>query len=400
MKYPSIVNVLLVGYVICFILDSTVNQFVDIPILNLYLIFQLVAMIAFYISNRIILKSVLIVSISLVLSVFISALQYSFEISDISDFLYLANFILYTGLLFKYYQRTSINLIYFSFGLAVLLFLPTFFGYDGKYESSLGSTSEDLEYLREYHTGFYRVPHIASYFFSFYFLTFLYCYQISKQRLYLLLSVLSLIFSFYVGSRAMVFAIVMSVGLYVLKKNKVIILPLMTGIVIGFFAIIEQILVVFQGTIAFQYFSFFQTLAQNTSRLSRLIIWNSWFQEMKNFSPLEYLFGKSFSESLAANFKNIDMQIWFHNDILSIIFSYGIIVLVFYLFFLRAIYVKHQDYISNNVIIFSFFVAILLAAVFNGFYYYHTTIIIYLFFYLIKILANENSNTGHPGYSQ
>jgi len=343
-------------------------------------------------------KSVFFVFISLLCSVVISLFQYSFNISDISDFLYIANFVLYTGLLYKYYKQTSLKIVHSIFFFAILLFVPTFFGYDGNYESNLTSTSEDLEYLREYHTGFYRVAHIASYFFSFFFLTYLLCFQSDRKVGYLIVALISLLLSIYVGSRAMVFAISISVVLFALRHHKIVAFPIAAGFAAGLFAILDKLLVILQGTIAFQYFSFFQTLSENTSRLSRFIIWNSWYEEIKGFKPIDFLFGKSFSESISANLKNIDMAIWFHNDILSVIFTYGLITVIFYLFFIRDIYKKNKALISGNIIVFSFFFSILLVSIFNGYYYYHTTIITYLFFFLLNVLDNEYCHTRYKGH--
>src|SRR5690606_26720648 len=159
----------------------------------------------------------------------------------------------------------------------------------------------------------------------------------------------------------------------------------------------------FEGTIFFQYFSIIATFNENFSRLSRVIIWSSWWEEISNFSLGSFMIGNSFHNSFIANVQNINENIWFHNDFLSIAYSYGLFALLAYLSFFTFIYLKNESLIKNNIYIFVCFFSMPLAGVFNGFYYYYTFFIFYLFIYLLqyeKEFLDENSSLGNKRHSK
>ena len=84
-----------------------------------------------------------------------------------------------------------------------------------------------------------------------------------------------------------------------------------------------------------------------------------------------------------ANQKNVSNSIWFHNDFLSIFYSYGILPLIIYINLFVNIYKKHKKIIRSNIFIFLTFSGFWLSAFFNGFYYYYTVILLYLFYTMI-----------------
>jgi len=106
--------------------------------------------------------------------------------------------------------------------------------------------------------------------------------------------------------------------------------------------------------------------------------------EINEFSWYNYLTGKSFEQSQLANLHNISFKEWFHNDFLSVAFSYGFLCLILYVGLWVIVYRHYSTFIRRNVFIFAFYFAALFSAFFNGFYYYFPVILLFLFFVMIN----------------
>ena len=157
------------------------------------------------------------------------------------------------------------------------------------------------------------------------------------------------------------------------------------------FVNIDWVLSITEGSILFQYLTLFKTIVSNFSRLSRVIIWSSWFQEMGTFSIIDLFIGKGFTNSIQANLENVGTPIWFHNDFLSIIYSYGILPVIFYIYLFIRIYQTNKEKIKSNLFIFAAFLSTFLSGFFNGFYYYFPILLMYVFYSIIANKKLENN---------
>ena len=240
------------------------------------------------------------------------------------------------------------------------------------------------EEKRNYHNGLFRVPHIASYFFGLLFLFFAYQYQKTKRILNIVLLIISLFLCLYTGSRAILLAFVLSVFLFLMQRKHLVYLLIM---VIAMFLLVmtnDFFIVLTKNTFLNQYFVFIETSTENFTRLSRFRIWYSWWMAMQEFDFWNFIIGKSYINSYVVNDKNLGYYIWFHNDFLSILYSYGIFGFVLYIAFFIKIYHDNKSLIKQNIFIFVFYFSMIFTAILNGYYYYFPVFLLYIFFLMIK----------------
>lgn len=241
-----------------------------------------------------------------------------------------------------------------------------------------------MEEKREYHGGLFRIPHIASYFFGFLFLFFAFQYQKTKRITNIILLLICLLLCVYIGSRAILVTFILSSLLFLMRRKFII---YFLGLIIGLGILIvsnDYFIEITKNSFLNQYFVLIQTVTENFSRLSRFRLWYSWWLAMHEFGFWDIIIGKSYANSLLANDKNLGYYIWFHNDFLSILYSYGLIALVLYVGFFIKIYHDNRVLIRNNFFIFIFFTTMLISAVLNGFYYYFPVFLLYPFFIMIR----------------
>lgn len=392
----SYADIVLVCLLLLFVSDSILNFFGSVPLFVSGLIIIVPLMLLLLRQSRNHLLYLSLILLSFLTSFTINFLFFGFNEKDIADLL----FIIFTVLSYFYLNQYSLNqkyiTLFFYTSLALLSF--SFLGIDVAEGSTLDSNSDDLEYIREYNQGLFRISHVASYFFTFLLLFFTYLYSKTRTFKYLFFALVCLACVFYIGSRTTLVCIALLVFTYHFKFKYIFQFGLITILGLVIFLNINWILTLLKGTIFFQYFSIIATFSENFSRLSRVIIWTSWWEEICNFTYLNFLFGKSFHNSLAANMKNIHAPIWFHNDFLSIGYAYGIFPLLLYISFFVFIFFQNRNAIKSNRYIYIFFFSMPLTAVFNGFYYYYTFFLFYIFIFVVQyeknqnIRINENSN--------
>lgn len=241
-----------------------------------------------------------------------------------------------------------------------------------------------FEEKRDYHGGLFRVPHVASYFFGFLFLFFAHQYQKTKRIINLVLLSIALFLCLYTSTRIILLTFTLSAFLFLIhRKYYTYLLLFSVGLML--LALTNDFLItITEDTFLNQYFVFIETCVENFTRLSRFRLWYSWWIAMSEFDFWNLLIGKSFISSYIVNDKNLGYYIWFHNDFLSILYSYGVIGLIFYIVFFIKIYRDNKILIRQNIFIFIFFHSIILTAFFNGFYYYFPIFLLYIFFLMIK----------------
>lgn len=376
------------GSTIFFTLDCVINYFVSVPI---YVCFSILLVVIFYIPGFLTKRdNVLFATNSLIFIIpfIINCFQFGFFKESFSDLLYILSFY---GSFFLYStQFTKCNfeedrVIIFAI-LCFLLFIPTFFGLEEI--STMEFDTSDIEFRRSYRQGFFRIAHIASYFFAF--IVLYYLHKAGKFRIRnKIIILISISFLLLTGSRTSIAVLIIGLILYYFRK-KFIVVGLLT-ISFAFLIVynIDYLLKIFDDTILFQYISIVKTLSTNLSRLSRVIIWNSWWTEVQNFDFWDIIIGRGFNSSFDANERNIYNRIWFHNDFLSIFYSYGALGVLKYIFLFQRIYIKNKTEISSNIFIYLAFTSFWLSAIFNGFYYYFPSILLFLFYSMIN-KSNES----------
>ncbi len=146
----------------------------------------------------------------------------------------------------------------------------------------------------------------------------------------------------------------------------------------------DYLLQLTKDTVYYQYFSFFKTSTANITRLSRYRLAYSWWIEIREFGFLDFVIGKSYMNSMVANTKNLGLDVWFHNDFLSISYTYGILGILLYIWFFVKIYRDNKSLIKQNIFIFVFYFSMIFTAILNGYYYYFPVFLLYIFFLMIK----------------
>jgi hypothetical protein len=434
------INLLFLSFLIAFIIDRIINYFVDIPF---FVIFGLAAAPILLIQktyskqNK---KWLLLLVIPFVTITFINNLIYGLYAKNISDLLFIILLFLFYLLYIPNMNALNPRWIHVLAVSFLVLFSFTVIGINniGPILSSsnpdnyIGPPKEQideqqpkkvinikkpsasqkhkktfltdnllnsladpeldyLEYTREYHRGLFRVPQVASYFFGFLALFYFYFYWKRNKILSVGALILISLIVFYTGTRIFPITILLVSAVWLALKPKR--LPILGVILLTLSLLIifrEHIAWYTRDTFAHQYFTFFITAIDNLPRLSRIILWNSWLKEISDFGIIDVLIGKTFYASLQANLVNVYIFEWFHNDFMSIFYSYGILCLVLYVAFYVKIYRDNSYFIKNNYFIFVIYFSMPLMAFLNGFYYYFPMFILYIFFLVIK---NEQSKT-------
>ena len=385
---------------IAFTLDSVVNYFINIPLFVITLIvFVLGICVPGFFSKRNYLSFILVLlvfSTSFVFNIF----RMGFYKESLSDVLFILSFF---GAFFLYSDQQKLSgskdfYIRIFLIACLILFLATYLGFDQNiWGNTMGIKTEDIEYNRSYRQGFFRKAHIASYFFTFFILYFLNKFKnknVSSFK-YVITFIPLATMVLLTGSRTSIVVVFIAIFIYYFKLKFLKYLLPFTGLCLLSVVYIDNLLVFFDNTIFYQYLSIIKTMGSNFERLSRVIIWSSWWSEIKTFTITDFLFGRGFNASLSANLKNTSSAIWFHNDFLSIIYSYGILPLLLYISLFVMIYKKHKNAIKNNVYLFLMFTSFCLSAFFNGFYYYYTIIILYLFYAMINEYKSNHKEENY-----
>lgn len=359
--------------------DQLVNHWVNWPVFMASAPFLLIAM-ALQIKKN--LKSwLLICSVFIALFLLKIPLQHSLELLDCTDLLQLIFSVTSVFFLIEYRQiftyRTAIVLAV----TVLLLFTPYFFGVNSNF-------GMDQIHLRTYRSGFFRVPHVAAYWFGFLSLTAFKQYFQIKKSFWLFAGVIFFLLSIYTGVRTVALALILGGLLTLLLLSKTRWLGISFSMVLfAFVAFTPVIQPFFEGTLLGAFFNLINQVVYSTQPSSRELIWSVWWEQMQSFNGLEWLLGRSTSASHQANLIALNYDIWFHNDFLQIIYAYGLLGYFTYLFF-WGVLIKQLTQQLNFWIITGIFGA-LFCAFFNGFYTY------YPLFTLMPVLALLSNSESH-----
>lgn len=357
--------------VIFFILDNIVNSFFKAPIFVLVIPF-LILLGSLNIRNKKNLTLVIFLVLIGMISYYLNFFRFGFSIDSSSDFL----FIILALVTFAAANEnsTSEKCLDNSFWLLLILFLPAFLGFNGRTFGDADvfeSGSTDIEYFRVYNQGFYRFPHTAAYVLALGAIWWSIKYQFYRKNKYIIFSIIFISACLYTGSRTPIFAFFMGVLFNFFRPKIINIFYILISILtlLFFFYNLHSILEFFNGTIFYQYLSIFITIQENYERLSRYMIWSSWWEAIKGFSVIDYLVGHSYGESLKFNEIKLDRSIWFHNDYLSFFYSYGLLFFILYIClnfnFFKKFFKENSSFLIRCLVFF-----IIMSAFFNGFYKY------------------------------
>lgn len=375
---------------IIFVSDSVINYYIKIPVfVSFSIIFIPLSLLIIKLKpNKETNLYVLFVGL-LLISTVVNVFRFSFSLKNISDLIFILIFattiVLYNNNIF-HIKSKYIN--WFSV-VCLIMFYITFLGVDNtRWGNTLSSGSHDIEYLRAYKQGLFRIAHIAAYFFTFLGFYYLYLYYKFKKIKHFTLLCIMFLTVVMVGSRAPIFAVLLGFGLANLRLKYIKYVMLIIFMIILIILNIDIILELTKGTIIFQYFSIFKTFISNFGRLSRVLIWTSFFEELAKFNFFDYIFGRGTDNAMLINEAKGLGKIWFHNDFLNIFYSFGMISFALYTLFYFNIYRVNKLCMNNTIIRTLFFTTILLAF-FNGFYLYYVMFPLYIFY---RILSMEKEN--------
>ncbi|CAD6366534.1 hypothetical protein SHEWT2_04141 [Shewanella hafniensis] len=291
--------------------------------------------------------------------------------------------------------RLSIPLIRITFLFTTFFFWLYIFGIDSSpHQSDMSATGANVEYYRVYHSGLFRAPHFPSYLFYFIALTYIYFRRsFSWFEFYFVITIciFGVLFS---GSRTPVFSFVLATIIYfTISRLRYVVLSLVFVCLLSIiFYKIEVILEMLSGTSLYQYFSFIYTLKNDPDRLSRIILFSVFLDSIQNFSLSEILVGRSFGSQLDIIEQSISQRLWFHNDILSVFYSYGLVGILVLFSLLKALYFKFIR-VTKSYYVNVYFISIVVFSFVNGIFY-HTSylFLLFLFWMIMNEFKTKNIN--------
>jgi len=250
---------------------------------------------------------------------------------------------------------------------------------------------DKVEQDRTYNYGLFRVPHVPAYFFGFLLLFYLSLFKYRRKAWYLAIVAALLFLILYNGVRTFVVAALLSAMLWFFVKRNIWFFVAFMAIIAGMIVFRNIIFELTQGTIFQPLSSLLITLVDNPDRLSRIALFRSWFNELQTFNWYDFIFGKNFYLSKLANLRNLFTPTWYHNDLLSVIFSYGVIAAVFYIFLFIQIFREHSGLIRNHALLFVCYFSMILTAMFNGFYYYFPLFLLYIYWLMVVNIKKQTA---------
>lgn len=375
-----------ISYLIIFVFDSVINYYTKIPVfVSFSMLFIPLSILVIKPKPNNETNLYILFVVLLLISTGVNIFRFSFSIKNISDLIFILIFA--TTIMLYNNNKNHIKSKYIDWFSVVclIMFYITFLGVDNtRWGNTLNSGSHDIEYLRAYKQGLFRIAHIAAYFFTFLGFYYLYLYNKFKKIKHFTLLCVMFLSVVMVGSRAPIFAVLLGFGLASLRLKYIKHIMLLIFLIILIILNIDIILELTKGTIVFQYFSIFKTFISNFGRLSRVLIWTSFFEELAKFNFFDYIFGRGTNNAMLINEAKGLGKIWFHNDFLNIFYSFGMISFVLYIFFYMNIY-RVNKLCMNNTIIRTLFFTIIMLAFFNGFYLYYVMFPLYIFYKILSV---------------
>lgn len=386
-----------------FFIDAALNQWRHVPLFTVYIAF-LTPVILWGLYEIGGFTRILFLFLStLIVSSFVHLLHYGIQPKNISDAIYISCFA--TSYYYYRYHRNSLkaSAIWVLAGVLCLMFSFSFIGLNKekwlldkdkqhsiieyaqrKDQSNIASPTAPLwgklEKNRQYHKGLFRVPHVGALLLGLCLLAVLFIPQTLRRSWIVLASLIMLFFILWSGTRIFFAAFAAAVLIFVVYKRNYLLL---------FIAILLFIPVV--------YFRFeLYELTRNTPlgslsgalialfdewhNFSRITIWSVWWNEITTFNLREWIIGKGFNQGLEVNYALLDYKVWFHNDFLSIMYSYGFFSFVLFILLIISWFIEARKSLQEHMGFFLFCSVLIISAILNGLYFYQPLLFFYLFF--------------------
>lgn len=386
MKLISFKNSSFILYItlIVFFLDSLINYFISFPVQILLLPLFVMYMLISY-------KSVY--TYCLLLCVFLLVIfgsRYTFTSYDVGYFIYLAflivSFVYLKGCVGKGSIYGNLFVVRFLFITSSIFFWSYLLGFDNQvHDVDMSAEGANIEYYRQYHSGLFRAPHFPSYIFYFLSLVVIYFkrdFPKFEWCFMLLFCIISVLVS---GTRTPIYAFLLASLFVLITRNYKYFLSacLMVFVFILLYYNIDFFLNEAKGTVFYQYLSFVHTIKYEPERLSRFQLFSAFYQGLDSFNIVDFILGKSFSYQYDIVNRYLGQKLWFHNDFLSLFYSYGVMFSLWLIYYVCRYYINHVHPI-NNYILSVYFLSLVFFSIFNGIIYHPTYLIFYLFFMMVS----------------
>jgi hypothetical protein len=256
---------------------------------------------------------------------------------------------------------------------------------DGKPRNKSGYTiGGAVEKNRQYHAGLFKVAHVGAFLLGICLLGFWLLPVHQNKLAMLLVSVIILFLIVWSGTRIFFAALLPGLIIYLLRKKQImyIVGGVVLLVIITYFRL--EIYEATRHTPLGSISGVFIAVLDDWQNLSRIAIWKVWLAEVKSFTWFELFFGKGYAQSFEVTGAVFEKPIWFHNDSLSIIFSYGLLTFLLYILMIADWIKQLLHELKNNLGLLVLFITLLTASLLNGLYFYQPLFFFYIFFLILN----------------
>ena len=401
-------DILLISLLLIFFIDGWINNHKHFPLMTLFVSITTFIMILRLAFTNSVPRLQFLLLVSLGACSFYHLITYGFSFRSGSDVIYIAFFITSFYYLDKFRDQVKPNRIWSMSLVFVLMFSYGFLGMDsenwiadksmqvvvtpdssvpevdattGEIVSTIGGR---IEKNRIYMPGLYRHAHVGAVLMGLCSLCFAY-FNVSKNR-WKQWAMMLILFAGTLMTGTRIFLAALGLALLVVAIQK------------RYWKIILSISIVALLSILFRYEIYQSTqhtpigsitgaliaFVDDWRHISRLQIWGVWYQEVSSFQLQDLIYGRGLHSSLDINYVHFKRKIWFHNDLLSIFYSYGLFVFALMVLFYVQIWKRFVSKLENHTGLLLFLFILLFCSFLNGLYYYQPFFVFYLLYALEK----------------
>jgi len=407
-------SVVFYGSLCVFFLDNLLNIWVHLPLFTAYLGLIIPALLIKIAQKGGLPKLLLLLLSGLFISSLVHLLLYGFQIKNVSDTVYVSGFVVSYYYFERYTEALNLKAVLVFGAVLSIMFSTSFITGESTgvvekeeqiqvidfFEEKSGEIQSGftlgarLEKNRQYHSGLFKVPHVGALLMGVCLIGFLFLPFQQNKVILLLTSALLLFFIAWSGTRVFFVALIPALVILLIQKK--------------YYRILLAGFAMFLGCIYFRLDLYEATrhtplgsltgaliaMVDDWHNLSRIAIWSVWYQEVSAFSITDFLFGKGYAQSLASTGAVFDNSIWFHNDLLSIFYSYGLATFVVYLALWSSWIKTNWSYLVRNTGFLISFVLLLSAALINGLYFYQPL----FYFYILFLIKSQSKGFLKPNH--
>lgn len=231
--------------------------------------------------------------------------------------------------------------------------------------------------------------HQGSYLFGFVALFMAFMHKHTKHFLYLASCLFAFSLYLYLGSFTLLLLTIPAVLAYLMIKRKFLASTFVSLAAISTILFSDELYHLTGGTILFPVFHVVVSIMESVSLSSTTDLLSSWANDMRTLNISEIFTGGSVTAAIDANIVNItkpEKTSWFHNDLLRVFYSYGLVGFVVYFIFLIKCFFSLANYISKSIYSFVLYIVLIITAISGSLYYY------YPFFILVPLFLMLNKH--------